>query len=132
MKAMSALQPCAMCKRHYRTAATRCPFCGDGPEPVAPRVPARGRLSRAAVFAGAVLALPACGGKAKPSEPIEEHRHGGGGCVDPDPDEIARLEKQRDEAASEEERRAIEQELEGARMPVCMPYGAPPARRRVV
>ena len=104
-----------------------------------PRDLAFGRLSRAAVFAGAALATSAaCGGKAKPADPqveqreLEEEQRPNRGCVDPDPAEIERLEKRRAEAQTDEDKASIDQELERARMPVCMPYGAPPARRRVV
>ena len=90
-------------------------------------------MSRAAVFAGA-LAASACGGKTKaePHEPSDERHHPNRPCIDPDPNEIARLEKQRDEAKTDPEKQQIEQELERARRPECAPYGAPPARRRIV
>lgn len=52
--------------------------------------------------------------------------------MDPDPARIAELEKRRDEAKTDTERQQAEHELERARMPVCAPYGAPPARRRTV
>lgn len=81
---------------------------------------------------GAALTAAACGGKAKgPDDPSEEH-HGGGGCIDPDKDKIAELEKRKAEAKSEDEKQAIDEELQRARQPVCMPYGAPPRRKRVV
>lgn len=88
------------------------------------------------VFAGAALvSTAACGGKNKSAETFpedEQQERRGGGCVDPDEKRIAELEAQRDAAQTPEERAAIEQELENARKPMCMPYGAPPARRRVV
>lgn len=92
-----------------------------------------GRASRAMVF-GAALTAAACGGTHKPAHESagEETHHGGGGCVEPDRDEIARLEKAEAAAKTEEEKQALDQELQRARQPVCMPYGAPPQRRRVV
>lgn len=86
------------------------------------------------VFGAALGATAACGGKAKPAvqEPVEEQHHGGGGCLPPDQQRIADLEKQKTEATTDEERIALEQELENARQPACMPYGAPPRRRRIV
>ncbi|MCX5741356.1 MAG: hypothetical protein NT062_02525 [Proteobacteria bacterium] len=108
----------------------RCPFCGVEIAPVRARDTTLGRVSRAVIFASATLA--ACGGAATSREVEEPRHHGGGGCTDPDPAEIARLEKQRQEAATEDDKRALDAELQRAKMPVCMPYGAPTARRRVV
>jgi hypothetical protein len=85
------------------------------------------------VFASVTLATAACGGKAKHADTMEqEQHHGGGGCSDPDPKRIEDLEKRKAEATSDEEKQAIDEELQRARMPVCMPYGAPPVRRRHV
>jgi hypothetical protein len=55
------LIPCEGCKRHVRAADDRCPFCGAAitAVPVA-RSMFEGRLSRAAVFASAVLIAPGC------------------------------------------------------------------------
>ena len=93
-------------------------------------------MSRAMVFAGASLAIaPACGGKAKPAEATvapEPRDPRVRGCSDPDPAEVARLEKQKAEAATEEEKAHLDQQLAEAKQPVCMPYGAPPRRGRVV
>src|SRR5687768_16838575 len=131
---MTDLEPCGGCGRHIVATEPCCPFCGRLAMRTTSRTFAGGRMSRAAVFAGA-LAASACGGKAKPAqpqEPPEHHNYQDHPCSDPNPDEIARLEKRRDEAQSDEEKQRIEQELERARMPVCAPYGAPPARRRIV
>lgn len=79
-----------------------------------------------------------CGGQAKPAEPAEpqtmpdERFHRNHPCSDPDPAEIAALEKKKEDAQTGEEKASIDQQLEVARQPVCAPYGAPPARRRVV
>jgi len=55
------LIPCDGCRRHVRATDDACPFC-HAAIPLAPLPRARvdGRLSRAAVFATAVLAAPAC------------------------------------------------------------------------
>lgn len=55
------LIPCEGCKRHVRAADAHCPFCGATitAVPVARSV-LEGRLSRAAVFASAVLIAPSC------------------------------------------------------------------------
>ena len=57
------LRPCAQCRRHVDLTETACPFCHAALEPVAPRsVHVAGRLSRAAVFAGATLTSAALTG----------------------------------------------------------------------
>jgi hypothetical protein len=62
----------------------------------------------------------------------EHEYHQNHPCVDPDPAQIEALEKQKAEAQTDEEKAKLEQDLERARQPMCAPYGAPPARRRVV
>ena len=96
-------------------------------------------MSRAAVF-GAVLASSACGGKHKQqttpppfdSEQEREMHEQHHPCSEPDPEKVKELEKKRDDAKTEEEKQAAQRELDEAKTPVCAPYGAPPARRRVV
>jgi hypothetical protein len=130
---MSELHPCRSCRRHVRD--DRCPFCGATPARREPIDLGIGRVSRAVVFASATLvAAGACGGKARPaSDEVSQPRHaGGGGCVPPDQMRIDELEKKKADAKTDEEKAAIEQELQKARQPQCMPYGAPPARRRIV
>jgi hypothetical protein len=108
-----------------------CRFCGHEIVLATREVPT-GRMSRAAVFASA-LAIGACGGNKKPpKEPVEEHEVQHHPCAPADEARVKELEKQHAEATTDEERRALELQLEAARMPVCAPYGAPPARRRVV
>lgn len=61
------LSPCAGCRRHVDTRAARCPFCATPITRVVKRlVDAGGRLSRAAVFAGAA----ACYTNAPPAQQI--------------------------------------------------------------
>jgi hypothetical protein len=59
---MSELVPCPTSRRHCRRDAP-CPFCGAALPQIAARSPgaASGRLSRAAIFAGAAFVAPACG-----------------------------------------------------------------------
>jgi hypothetical protein len=122
------LDPCAVCRRHVAVTEPACPFCGAALPARTAQAFAPLRLSRAAVFvAGAALA--ACGGGKKDST-VQTHaissdagvgapdatatnddlpdrrqqHHGGGGCTSPG----------------------------NGQPPVCMPYGAPPARRRLV
>lgn len=62
-----SLHPCTSCRRHVRADADACPFCG-GPQTtrtVVSGVPAVGRISRAAVFAG----LTACWTSSRSTEP---------------------------------------------------------------
>jgi hypothetical protein len=129
------LTPCPACRRHVADSA--CPFCGATVTPADRATPKAGRLSRAIVF-GAAIVGAGCGPKPKANDPADaesrlpqERHHGGGGCSEPDPAEIERLEKAKADA-SEEDKPAIEQQLQEARQPVCAPYGAPPARRRIV
>lgn len=133
------LQPCPECGRHV-VVETACPFCASGVAATARGASTPlGRMSRAMVFAGATVAIgPACGGKAKPAtadgtyEMNAPRERGTGGCMDPDPAELARLEKQKAAAETDEEKAQIDQQIADARQPVCMPYGAPPRRRRMV
>ena len=136
---MSELSPCPRCHRHVREAI--CPFCSA---PTVRREPIAtfGKMSRAMVFASATLTATGCGhAQRKPAadEMGEERHHGGGGCMDPDPQPIAELEhkkaeieKERDGPQKDAELQQVDEELQRARQPQCMPYGAPPARRRIV
>lgn len=57
------LEPCAGCARHVLATETACPFCGAERSPTTPGPAASsvlGRLSRAAVFAGAATLGAAC------------------------------------------------------------------------
>ena len=136
---MSELSPCPSCRRHVKESL--CPFCGSRvarQDPVA----TFGTMSRAMVFASATLAATAgCAHKQHPNngEMSEERHAGGNGCMDPDQDKIKELEarkaevdKQPDSEEKEQQERQLEEELNRARVPVCAPYGAPPARRRIV
>jgi hypothetical protein len=116
---MSDLRPCPRCRRHVRIDERACPFCAAALAPGAPPVLPVGRLTRAAVFsAGAALAGAACGGKSAPAQ---------------EPDPI-------DNTAAAVDARREPPPPDAAPGPpppppdldVKMPYGAPPARERVV
>ena len=107
---MSELLPCGVCRRHVSAGESACPFCGASREASTPATARLGRLSRAAVFAGAALATTACGGKKPKTEPVDNHQQAS--SVD---------------AAVPE---TTTPPLDNSNIP--MPYGAPPARRRVV
>jgi hypothetical protein len=90
-------------------------------------------MSRAMVFASAALTATACGGSPKkPATAADEPQVQNHPCSDPDPNEVARAQKKVDEAKTDGEKQAAEQELQRVSMPMCAPYGAPPSRRRVV
>lgn len=75
---MSDLRPCTECSRHIRVADPACPFCGAGNDApfTPPRMPA-GRLSRAAIFAGALATgAAACGTNPEPIDPADNETTG--------------------------------------------------------
>lgn len=117
---MTDLAPCPACQRHVRIDETACPFCAAALAPGEPRVLGRGRLARAAVFAGAALATTAgaagCGGKAKPADTnVENAAVDAGADEQPAPPDAAPYVEP-----------DYPDEIE------AMPYGAPPARHRLV
>ena len=132
---MLELHPCPRCKRHT-IAGQICPFCATD---TLPREPSRspGRLSRAAAFvAGAALA--SCGGnkpktnETKQNELEEDRSYQNHPCVEPNPERVKAAEQKLADAKTDEEKQQAQQELDRANQVVCAPYGAPPARRRVV
>src|SRR5688572_11979208 len=114
---MTDLRPCSGCRRHVSIDERVCPFCETTLSAGSPHQPFFGRMSRAAVFAGAALAsAAACGGKKKPDTTTTDPQTAqtDAGVTD----EKLPVEKLPDQ----KEEREIE----------AMPYGAPPARRRIV
>jgi hypothetical protein len=111
------LTPCAQCHRHVAITETTCPFCGEAREPTPPRPSTFGRMSRAAVFAGAALATTACGKKAK----------------QPGPNTSTTTQQQQEQTPPDASPDAPTSEpVKVVPHPEPMPYGAPPARRRYV
>lgn len=113
---MTDLRPCSGCRRHVALDERVCPFCEAPLAAVSPKDPLLGRMSRAAVFAGAALASTACGGKKAKTENVnnveqQQSMKQDAGTTVPEPPDTGK---------------------EPERGPVPMPYGAPPARRRVV
>lgn len=107
------LLPCPDCRRHLRADATTCPFCAAG---------VAGRLTRAVLFAGAIVSAAACGAAQTP------------------PEEKQVIQNQPADAGAEE---LIAEEPPDAAVPMVpdrddrrirqkMPYGAPPTRDRLV
>jgi hypothetical protein len=114
---MTDLRPCSGCRRHVSIAERVCPFCSAELALASPRDPLLGRMSRAAVFAGAALATSACGGKKAQPQNVDNQQaaqqDAGTEAPPPPPDNT---------------------DPNNPNNPnnVPMPYGAPPARRRVV
>lgn len=114
---MRELSPCVACRRHVSISERACPFCGAAREPSAPAARSFGRASRAAVFAGAALASTACGGKKKPDTLDNQQQtmtSDGGAPQQPDPNQ------------------GMDPNDPNNPNNIPMPYGAPPARRRLV
>jgi hypothetical protein len=90
-----------------------CPFCSAALAAASPRDPLLGRVSRAAVFAGAALATSACGGKKAQPQNVDNQQaaqqDAGTEAPPPPPNHDPNNPNN-----------------------VPMPYGAPPARRRIV
>ena len=108
---MSELQPCPQCRRHVRSDEATCPFCAVSLRPApAPALPV-GRLARAAVFASAALASACGSAQTKPDQPTNESAAADAGPADASAPAVNTPVPDHD---------------------VPMPYGAPPARRRMV
>jgi hypothetical protein len=114
---MPDLHPCPACHRHVAATESACPFCGAAQPTRVPIEVPRGRLSRAAVFAAGTTLVAAaaagCGGKTKPDT------NTGGQVAD-----AATAESEAD--AADTPPPPPPDDIQP------MPYGAPPARRRVV
>jgi hypothetical protein len=123
---MSELQPCTHCSRHVRASDDVCPFCQTPIESrqIRPQL-GPGRFTRAAIFAGAIGAIGACdkgqdAQEPQPPPPVVSDAgavEGDGEFAEPPP---------APDAAPVESDRVPEREM------VPKPYGAPPARRRLV
>lgn len=128
------MQPCAACNRHVRDSV--CPFCGATAVKREPLELGVGRFSRAMVFASATFAATAgCAHHQKQAQtPTEEEKHNAmrEHPCGVDQQRVDEAQKKLDEAKTDEDKQAAQHELDDARIPVCAPYGAPPARRRVV
>lgn len=146
---MSDLQPCKACARHVRADDDACPFC-QAPirhRDVRPQLPG-GRLTRAAVFAGAIGAIGACDKNAEPAAPqtpptattdAAAARADAAAAVIADaaiPD-AALPDAALPDAAPKKKRPRAKPDAavklsHPDRAPIPKPYGAPPARRRLV
>jgi hypothetical protein len=120
---MTRLLPCPSCHRHVRVDSQSCPFCAAAvafeSEPPAP-APALGRLTRAAVFAGAALVSTAAAGCGGSPTKVENPK------VENVPDAST------EGGATAEADAAVPQVPDVQDHQNAMPYGAPPARDRLV
>ena len=121
---MEALTPCTGCSRHVRSTESACPFCGTllaAQEARAASPRRAGRLTRAAIFAGAAMIAPACGG----TTAGETHD-----TVTPPPLDESGDEEAARRATREEEQRRNEREVQqdDDEHIQARPYGAPPRR----
>jgi hypothetical protein len=111
---MMELRPCPACHRHVRLDEVACPFCAAGLPAASPPVLPRRRLTRAAIFvAGAALA--GCGGKGKP-----------------DTNQQQQIGNETDQTAPPPDAAPVADPIEYPDHDVPKPYGAPPARQRIV
>lgn len=134
---MERLDVCGGCSRHLRGGERACPHCG---EPLVARTTKRGRLG-AAVVVTASLVGPACGSSGG-SDHNDVERDQGGEIIEPG-DVVIDLRNRHDagpgtsvadagppptalDAGPPEEIRDIDRDR------LRMPYGAPPARPRLV
>ena len=152
---MSELVPCPSCKRHVTTREQVCPFCAHALPPArAQRIVLLGRVSRAAVFSAA---LAACADD-KPKPPAPAPAQGSDDLEklldqQPQPVEHAPIDASLADAAAPDaavvdagvppdagvaKKKKKKQKVEEVPVKIepdhihAKPYGAPPARRRIV
>jgi hypothetical protein len=125
---MIDLRPCSACRRHVRVDASACPFCGAPAEAAQARSMPRGRLTRAAVFAaGTALAGAAAGcGGSEAADDQDGYETTGGGDTGGGGDVIV------DDTGGGGDVEDTEDDYPPPDHDVAMPYGAPPARSRLV
>jgi hypothetical protein len=127
------LSPCPACKRHVAIEATSCPFCEAALAPPATNVdPAR--LSRAAVFAfgAATVASTVLGAcwtnKSEPQHVQQQTAVTPDAAVAPTPDAVVGIDDPDPDRGQYQNHPCVDT----PQGPMCAPYGAPPARRRLV
>jgi hypothetical protein len=123
---MNECDPCPACHRHVRRRDPECPFCGAVVARSGEPRRSRGRVSRAAAFAGAAMLGLACGDSTG-----NEIEFGEGSGEETGGDEVVddRRERHRDvqDYDGDGDVDADDQEVM-----MQMPYGAPPRRDRLV
>jgi hypothetical protein len=148
--------PCPACKRHVATHEVACPFCAHRFTPRAQHIALVGRVSRAAVFSAALAACsndkppPPAAPPAQGSDDLEQLLDKQGNAVEPTaPPPIDAAVPEPDTAVVDagvadagvvikKKRRQQKEAVEKLpdtlpdRIINAKPYGAPPARRRLV
>jgi len=134
---MTELRPCTECNRHVRADHDVCPFCAANIAPHVRRVMPSGRLTRAAVFASALAGAGAgaagCGPGPEPAAPTDDQH------INPTPDAMVPAPPIiADAGVSFDETKPAADAASGSLVypdhdhPNPKPYGAPPARTRLV
>jgi hypothetical protein len=139
---MTELRPCTQCRRHVRVDARACPFCSVALSAGEPRTLPVGRLTRAAVFAGAMLASSCGSSQSKPDTGQGAH------MPPPAPPDAAIADASPPPDATPPDAMPPDAAAKVKRPPrpdaavptkpiypdhqIPKPYGAPPARNRLV
>lgn len=133
---MSELRPCPECKRHIRLAETTCPFCeATITERATPRKLPLGRLTRAAVFAGALgtaAAATACGPAKSAEGPQNKPMQTTPDAQMPPPPPEGVADAGAEPPPPPPADAAAPIKREPPDHPIPKPYGAPPVRHRIV
>jgi hypothetical protein len=148
---MTTFAPCPACKRHVATRELACPFCSHRFTPRAQHIALVGRVSRAAVFSAALAACsndkppPPSQPAAQGSDDLEKLLDKDGTTVEhptapppidaaaPEPDAAIVDAGVPDAGVIKKKRRPREEAVKVPdRIQNAKPYGAPPARRRLV
>jgi hypothetical protein len=128
------LVPCEGCRRHVAVGSPSCPFCAARlGAPATARDPIT-RLSRAAVFVAAATAATTVGCWTSKTEPKHaDPQQVQTATPDAGVADAAPVVKQLPEP-DDDDRRNYQNHpcVDTPQGPMCAPYGAPPARRRVV
>lgn len=154
---MTTFAPCPACRRHVATREVACPFCAHRFTPKSQHIALIGRVSRAAVFSAALAACskdkpPAPTPPAQGSDDLEQLLDHDGSAVEhptaPPPIDAAVVEPDAatdaaiadagvpDAGVPVKKKKKVENVPPPPPPPdarvMAKPYGAPPARRRVV
>ncbi len=123
------LRPCPACHRHVSIEESACPFCAGALVVAAPRAISLGRVSRALVFSAG---LAACGSNKPVTQPPPDPGNGSAAVLAGDAgvpaSDAAAVQQLPDDELGDRHRPGGG----GGDGPCCKPYGAPPARRRLV
>lgn len=121
------LVPCEGCRRHVAIGTTSCPFCAA---PLGANKPARdplARLSRAAVFIAATT-TGCWTSKTEPKHVDTQVQAAPADAAVADAPPVAKQLPDPDEDRHYQNHPCVDT----PQGPMCAPYGAPPARRRIV